>query len=82
MRDALADLREAVVFSHFRVRQPVKATTVFDEQAALHARMADPSLYQSAPQEVAQIKVRMEALEGEIEAAMLRWEELESRTVD
>jgi ATP-binding cassette subfamily F protein uup len=33
----------------------------------------------SAPQEVAQIKARLEALEGEIEAAMLRWEELESR---
>ena len=50
-----------------------------DEQAALHARMADPALYQSAPQEVAQIKARMEALDGEIEAAMLRWEALESR---
>ena len=50
-----------------------------DEQTALHARMAGPTLYQSAPQEVAQIKARMEALDGEIEAAMLRWEELESR---
>ena len=50
-----------------------------DEQAALHARMADPTLYQSAPQEVAHIKTRLEALDGEIEAAMLRWEELESR---
>ena len=29
--------------------------------------------------EVTQIKARMEALDGEIEAAMLRWEELESR---
>ncbi len=50
-----------------------------DEQAALHARMADPALYQQAPHEVAQAKARLEALDAEIEAAMLRWEELETR---
>ena len=58
---------------------PERIAALEDEQIALHARMADPALYQSAPQEVAQIKARMDALEGEIEAAMLRWEELESR---
>ena len=58
---------------------PERIAALEDEQTALHARMADPTLYQSAPQEVAQIKARMEALDGEIEAAMLRWEELESR---
>ena len=58
---------------------PERIAALEDEQTALHARMADPALYQSAPQEVAQIKARMDALEGEIEAAMLRWEELESR---
>ena len=58
---------------------PERIAALEDEQIALHARMADPALYQSAPQEVAQIKARMEALDGEIEAAMLRWEELESR---
>lgn len=36
MWNALADLREAVVFSHFGVRQPVKAAAVFDEQPTLH----------------------------------------------
>jgi ATP-binding cassette subfamily F protein uup len=41
--------------------------------------MADPALYQQAPQEVAQVKARLEAVEAEIEAAMLRWEELEAR---
>ncbi len=58
---------------------PGRIAALEDEQAALHARMADPALYQRAPQEVAQIKARMVALEGEIEAAMLRWEDLESR---
>jgi ATP-binding cassette subfamily F protein uup len=58
---------------------PERIAALEDEQTALHARMSDPALYQSAPQEVAQIKTRLEALEGEIEAAMLRWEELESR---
>ena len=41
--------------------------------------MADPALYQQAPQEVVQIKARLDALEGEIDAAMERWEALESR---
>ena len=58
---------------------PERIAALEDEQAALHARMADPTLYQSAPQEVAHIKTRLEAHNGEIEAAMLRWEELESR---
>ena len=58
---------------------PERIAALEDEQTALQARMADPALYQSAPQEVAQIKAWMEALDGEIEAAMLRWEELESR---
>ena len=58
---------------------PERIAALEDEQTALHARMADPALYQSAPQEVAQIKARLEALDGEIEAAMLRWEALESR---
>ncbi|WP_341643725.1 ATP-binding cassette domain-containing protein [Thauera sp. SDU_THAU2] len=58
---------------------PDRIAALEDEQTALHARMADPALYQQAPQEVAQIKARLDALEAEIEVAMLRWEELESR---
>ncbi|TAH41840.1 MAG: ATP-binding cassette domain-containing protein [Betaproteobacteria bacterium] len=58
---------------------PDRITALETEQAALQARLSDPSLYQQAPQEVAQIKARLEAVDGEIEAAMLRWEELESR---
>ncbi|WBL65418.1 ATP-binding cassette domain-containing protein [Thauera sp. WB-2] len=58
---------------------PDRIASLEDEQTRLHARMADPALYQDAPQEVAQVKARLEAIEGEIEAAMLRWEALESR---
>ena len=49
------------------------------EQAALQARLGDPSLYQQAPQEVAALKARLDAVEGEIEDALLRWEALETR---
>jgi ATP-binding cassette subfamily F protein uup len=49
------------------------------EQAALQARLGDPSLYQQAPQEVAALKARLDAVDGEIEDALLRWEALETR---
>ncbi|THF60505.1 ATP-binding cassette domain-containing protein [Pseudothauera rhizosphaerae] len=58
---------------------PDRIAALEAEQAALHARMADPALYQNAPQEVARCKARLEALETELEAALLRWEELETR---
>ncbi len=62
---------------------PDRIAALEGEQAVLHARMADPALYeqvaQEAAQEMAQIKTRLEALEAEIDAAMLRWEELEAR---
>ncbi len=58
---------------------PDRIAALEAEQAALQMRLADPMLYQQAPQEVAQCSARLDALEGEIEAAMLRWEELETR---
>ncbi|WP_332670171.1 ATP-binding cassette domain-containing protein [Aromatoleum sp.] len=58
---------------------PDRIAALEAEQAALQARMADPALYQQAPQEVVQIKTRLDALESEIDAAMVRWEALESR---
>ena len=45
----------------------------------LQARLGDPSLYQQAPQEVTALKARLEAVDGEIEDALLRWEVLETR---
>lgn len=58
---------------------PARIEALEAEQQALHARLADPALYSTAPQEVAQCKARLAALETEIEGAMLRWEALESR---
>ena len=58
---------------------PDRIAALEAEQATLHARLADPALYQQAAQEVTRIKDRLEVLDGELEAAMLRWEELELR---
>ena len=62
---------------------PDRIAALEAEQTTLHARMADPALYeqtaQEAAQEAMQINTRLEALETEIDAAMQRWEELEAR---
>jgi ATP-binding cassette subfamily F protein uup len=47
------------------------------EQAGLHATLADPEFYKSAGAGVATINARLDALEGELSAAYQRWEELE-----
>ena len=49
-----------------------------EEQAALHARLADPEFYRSAGGEVKAINERLAALEAELERVYVRWEELES----
>ena len=49
------------------------------EQAQLQARLNDPATYQDCAQEVPGLNARLQVLESEVEAAMLRWEELESR---
>ena len=56
-----------------------RITALEAEQTEVQQRMADPALYQRAQQDVARLKARLDELEAEIEAAMLRWEELESR---
>ncbi|MDD5285036.1 MAG: ATP-binding cassette domain-containing protein [Desulfuromonadaceae bacterium] len=48
------------------------------EQGDLHARLADPEFYKSAGDKVAVINTRLTELEHELEAAYLRWDELES----
>jgi ATP-binding cassette subfamily F protein uup len=58
---------------------PDKIAKLEAEQASVQARLADPGLYQSAPQEVTQLSARLDEIESEIDAAMLRWEALESR---
>jgi len=48
-----------------------------EEQGELHARLSDPELYKSAGAEVAAINARLTTLDRELEAAYLRWNELE-----
>jgi len=43
----------------------------------IHGQLADPEYYRTAGAEVAQITERLKELENELEAAYLRWEELE-----
>ena len=50
------------------------------EVQSLHDRLADPSLYQKAPQEVRELKSHLEVLEGELASLYSRWEELEARS--
>jgi len=57
---------------------PAKIAELEQEQAGLHARLADPEFYKSAGGEVAVINERLAALETELEVVYLRWEELES----
>ena len=58
---------------------PDRIAALEAEQAAHHQRLADPALYQEQPEEVARVKTRLDELDTELEAALNRWEELESR---
>jgi ATP-binding cassette subfamily F protein uup len=58
---------------------PERIAALEAEQGALHRRLADPALYQQDAQEVVRIKARLDALEAELDAAMTRWEELETK---
>jgi ATP-binding cassette subfamily F protein uup len=49
-----------------------------EEQASLHSRLADPEFYKTAGAGTAEINSRLAALEHELEAAYLRWDELDS----
>ena len=51
------------------------------EQAGLNASMADPALYRGEPEALRKLNERLAALDKEIAQAMLRWEELEARSV-
>ncbi|HIJ95495.1 MAG TPA: ATP-binding cassette domain-containing protein [Desulfuromonadales bacterium] len=48
------------------------------EQEQLHSRLADPDFYKSAGAEVVAVNARLVELEQQLEAAFLRWDELES----
>jgi len=58
---------------------PDQISALEAEQESLHRRMSDPELYQSAPDDVARLKQRLDELDAALEQAMERWETLESR---
>jgi ATP-binding cassette subfamily F protein uup len=58
---------------------PARIDALEAEQKALALRLADPTLYQREPQEVAVVRERLQAVEGEVAAAMQRWEVLAAR---
>ncbi len=57
---------------------PERIAALEKEQVDLHARLADPEFYKSAGNEVVAVNSRLSALEGELETAFLRWDELET----
>jgi ATP-binding cassette subfamily F protein uup len=57
---------------------PERIAVIEKEQEKLHARLADPEFYKSAGGEVVAVNARLAVLEQELEAAFLRWDELES----
>ncbi|TVO64108.1 ATP-binding cassette domain-containing protein [Denitromonas ohlonensis] len=58
---------------------PDRISALEAEEASLHARLADPNLYQSTPDVAVELNARLEAVGEEMLAAMARWEELEQQ---
>ncbi|TVO56082.1 ATP-binding cassette domain-containing protein [Denitromonas halophila] len=58
---------------------PDRISALETEEASLHARLADPNLYQSTPELAVELNARLEAVGEEMLAAMARWEELEQQ---
>jgi ATPase components of ABC transporters with duplicated ATPase domains len=58
---------------------PGRIESLEQEQTALHARLADPRLYQGDGTEVVTVKARLGAVDAELEAAYARWEALAAR---
>jgi len=58
---------------------PGRIESLEQEQSDLHARLADPALYQGDGAEVVTVKARLETVDAELEAAYARWEALAAR---
>jgi ABC transport system ATP-binding/permease protein len=58
---------------------PDKITVLETESAAINRQLADGSLYRSQPEQVKILQARLQSIDSDMEALMLRWEDLESR---
>lgn len=56
---------------------PEMIETLESEQAALHAKLAEPSFYQQAGSEISRVNKRLEELQEQLQTAYSRWESLE-----
>lgn len=65
--------------SHELDQLPARIEALELEQARLTARLAEPSLYQSASESAADVQRRFAEVERELATALLRWEELEHK---
>ena len=57
---------------------PERIAALENEQKAISLRLEDPALYQSQPQEVQQLSVRLSEIDDELMALLERWETLEA----
>ncbi len=58
---------------------PARIEALEQEQETLHARLADPVMYQGDGRAVVAVRERLGAIEAELAAAYVRWESLEAR---
>jgi len=61
---------------------PQQIEALENEQGQLHERLADPSLYREAGDQVADLNARLSSIETELEACYQRWDELDAITPD
>ena len=59
---------------------PQRINTLEAERQILYVASADPLLYKKGKEEVLRIKTQLAEVEGDIEQAYLRWEELDEKT--
>jgi len=57
---------------------PLRIEEMETEQVSLHEEMADPKLYQEAPEKAKTIRQRLAVLEEDLATCYARWEELDS----
>ena len=59
---------------------PDRIARIEAEQGALQAQLANPAFYQDAAERIRGVQARLAELDADLEAAMARWEALESRS--
>jgi ATP-binding cassette subfamily F protein uup len=58
---------------------PERIAALEAEQGALQSRLADPNFYREPAAVMRQLQTRLAEVDAEIEAALLRWEDLEAK---